>query len=155
MFHQNRSSKLFQLSSLLRRMSDVYDVPIVITNQVTTSIPSDDGLLKRPPPSSSSVMGGGQNGNKIQPALGLIWSNCVTTRFILQRKDGLMAKISTGGSNDNGNASVIKKEGGAATTTTTTTMQRVRKACVLQSVCTPEESEVWYFIDTGAVVAVS
>ncbi|KAK1743864.1 hypothetical protein QTG54_005461 [Skeletonema marinoi] len=25
---------------LLRRMSDVYDVPIVITNQVTTSIPS-------------------------------------------------------------------------------------------------------------------
>eukprot|EP00984_Skeletonema_dohrnii_P035621 scaffold35620_cov155-Skeletonema_dohrnii-CCMP3373.AAC.1 len=156
MFHQNRSSKLFQLSSLLRRMSDVYDVPIVITNQVTTSIPSDDGLLKRPPPPppSSSVMGGGQDGNRIQPALGLIWSNCVTTRFILQRKDGLMAKISTGGSrNDNGNASVIKKEGAA--TTTTTTMQRVRKACVLQSVCTPEESEVWYFIDTGAVVAVS
>ena len=30
-----------------------------------------------------------------------------------------------------------------------------RKASVLQSVCTPEESEVWYFIDTGAVVAVS
>eukprot|EP00985_Skeletonema_marinoi_P001655 scaffold668_cov124-Skeletonema_marinoi.AAC.2 len=159
MFHQNRSSKLFQLSSLLRRMSDVYDVPIVITNQVTTSIPSDDGLLKRPLP-PPSVVGGGQDGNRIQPALGLIWSNCVTTRFILQRKDGLMAKISTGGcnaggSNDNGNASVIKKEGGAATTTTTTTMQRVRKASVLQSVCTPEESEVWYFIDTGAVVAVS
>ncbi|KAK1743863.1 hypothetical protein QTG54_005460 [Skeletonema marinoi] len=67
-----------------------------------------------------------------------------------------MAKISTGGSNDNGNANAIKKEGAATTTTTTTTtMQRVRKACVLQSVCTPEESEVWYFIDTGAVVAVS
>jgi len=116
MFHQHRSSKLFQISSLLRKMSDVYDVPIVITNQVTSSIPSDDGLLlKRPSDDMSCMMGGVGQNNKIQPALGLIWSNCVTTRF----------------------------------------MQRVRKASVLQSVCTPEESEVWYFIDAGAVVAVS
>ena len=156
MFHQTRSSKLFQLSSSLRKISDVYNVPIVITNQVTTSVPSDDGLLKRqlplmPPHSASMLGGGGQVGmHQIQPALGLIWSNCVTTRFILQRKDGLMAKISTGGNDDNGES---KEEGTA--TTTTTRMQKVRKARVLQSVCTPEESEVWYFIDTGAVVVVS
>lgn len=162
-FHQNRSCTLFQLSSALRKMSDVYDVPIVITNQVTTSIPSDDGLLKGPPPPPlSSMMGQRGNENQIVPALGLIWSNCVTTRFILHRKDGLMAKISTGGnSNDNGgggesatengNLNSNKKKGAAAATR----MQRVRKACVLQSVCTPEESEVWYFIDAGAVVAVS
>ena len=159
MFHQHRSSKLFQISSALRRMSDVYDVPIVITNQVTTSIPSDDGLLKRQS-SSSSLLSSASSPNKIQPALGLIWSNCVTTRFILQRKDGLMAKISTGGngngelasSENDGNSDANNKNGA---TSTTTMLQRVRKACVLQSVCVPVESEVWYFIDTGAVVAVS
>ena len=158
-FHQNRSSKLFHLSSLLRRMSDLYDVPIVVTNQVTMSIPSDDGLLlKQQPPTTgtttttTAVSGVGRD-NAIQPALGLIWSNCVTTRYMLHRKDGLMANISTtssggGGSNDEGDSNVNKKK-------EIIRRQRVRKACVLQSVCTPDEREVWYFIDTGAVVAVS
>jgi hypothetical protein len=166
LFHQHRSSKLFQISSLLRKMSDVYDVPIVMTNQVTSSIPSDDGLLIRQPSSSStslssssfdtSSMMGGVGQNKIQPALGLIWSNCVTTRFILQRKDRFIPKISTNDdgetASENGNSNANNKD--VATTKSTTAMQRVRKASVLQSICTPEESEVWYFIDAGAVVAV-
>ena len=164
MFHQHRSSKLFQISSLLREFSDLYDVPIVITNQVTSVIPSDDGLVKggggggegHSTSSTSSVstaMGGMQN--KIQPALGLIWSNCVTTRFILQRKDGVVARISH---NSNSNcAETSSFEGNDKSTKVgTTIMQRsVRKATVLQSVCTPEESEVWCIIDTGAVVSVS
>jgi hypothetical protein len=95
-------------------------------------------------------MGGMQN--KIQPALGLIWSNCVTTRFILQRKDGVVARISHGSKNTGTTSSEGNEK---STKAPTTTMQRsVRKATVLQSVCTPEESEVWYIIDTGAVVTV-
>ncbi|KAL7452367.1 hypothetical protein ACHAWC_004090 [Mediolabrus comicus] len=157
MFHQHRSSKLFQISSLLRQFSDLYDVPIVITNQVTSVIPSDDGLVKgggrghsTSSTFASTAMGGMQN--KIQPALGLIWSNCVTTRFILQRKDGVVARISHGSKNTGTTSSEGNEK---STKAPTTTMQRsVRKATVLQSVCTPEESEVWYIIDTGAVVTV-
>jgi hypothetical protein len=52
---------------------------------------------------------------------------------------------------ENGNSNANNKD--VATTKSTTAMQRVRKASVLQSICTPEESEVWYFIDAGAVVA--
>ena len=97
-------------------------------------------------------MGGIQN--KIQPALGLIWSNCVTTRFILQRKDGVVARISHDSKNT-GTASSSEENDKSAKTTTLIMQRSVRKATVLQSVCTPEESEVWYIIDTGAVVTVS
>ena len=131
----------------------MYDVPIVITNQVTTSIPSDDGLTRggqQPTSLSMPTMVGGRIHNKIQPALGLIWSNCVCTRFILQRKDGFFAKISHESSSKLDDASNDENK---TTTPTTITKQSVRKACVLQSVCTPEESEVWFVIHAGAVVA--
>ncbi|KAL7536380.1 hypothetical protein ACHAXR_007128 [Thalassiosira sp. AJA248-18] len=151
MFHFQRSSKLFQVSSQLRKLTDVYDVPILITNQVSASIP--------PIIIGSSSSSGSDNTlrfsstpEQVVPALGLLWSNCVTTRYILQRKDGMVARVPDVGNgnrlNDGSESKSTTKQGGKKE-------MRVRKARVLQSVNMPEEREVWFVIDTGEVFAVA
>jgi hypothetical protein len=145
MFHRQRGSKLLQISSQIRKLSDVYDVPILITNQVTASIPPIVGSGSNSFDTSSLSLG--QN---VVPALGLMWSNCVSTRYILQRKDGMVATLPTAdgiiGNDMNGTKNVKqtkKKE------------LRMRKARILQSVNMPGKGrEVWFVIDTGEVLAV-
>ena len=80
MFHKQRSSKLLQVSSNLRKLSDVYDVPILITNQVTACIPPTEG---------SGSANASLSQEQVVPALGLAWSNCVSTRILLRRENGL------------------------------------------------------------------
>ena len=142
MFHRQRGSKLLHASSQLRKLSDVYDVPILITNQVTASIPPTVGSGSNSFDTSS--LNSGQN---VVPALGLMWSNCVSTRYILQRKDGMVATVDDSVGNDMNGAKNVrqakKKE------------LRMRKARILQSVNMPEKGrEVWFVIDTGEVLAV-
>ena len=145
MFHRQRGSKLLQMSSRLRKLSDVYDVPILITNQVTASIPPIVGSGSNSFDTSSLNLG--QN---FVPALGLMWSNCVSTRYILQRKDGMVATLPT--VDDNIGNDLI------GTTNVKQTKKkelRMRKARILQSVNMPEKGrEVWFVIDTGDVLAV-
>ena len=45
MFHRHRSYKLFQISSQLRKLSDLHNVPILITNQVTASLSISPSLV--------------------------------------------------------------------------------------------------------------
>ena len=165
MFHFQRRSKLLQISSQLRKLSTVFDVPILITNQVTASIPpivaGGNGSSSFDMVSASMLAtssGGGYQ--KTLPALGLIWSNCVSIRFILQRKDGATFSL-----DDNvGNAEQQQNErdvvAGDIEKSQKQTVRkkrevRLRKARVLQSVnMEKEEREVWYVIDTGEVLAV-
>ncbi|KAL9190804.1 hypothetical protein ACHAXT_000510 [Thalassiosira profunda] len=142
MFHIQRSARFLRVSSQLRRLSDAYDVPILITNQVTASIAPETGVAS-PDPLSFPM-----NPEQVEPALGLAWSNCVTTRYILQRKDGMIAAM------PKENASVDQTKGGGDRKPAQREM-RVRKARVLQSVNTPAEREVYFVIDTGHVVAIS
>lgn len=68
--YTQRSEEMFQTATQLKKISDIYNVPIVVTNQVTSSY------------SSSPLERGGAI-----PALGLSWSNCVNTRYVLTRKE--------------------------------------------------------------------
>ena len=145
MFHRQRGSKLLQISSQIRKLSDVYDVPILITNQVTASIPPIVGSGSNSFDTSSLNLG--QN---VVPALGLMWSNCVSTRYILQRKDGMVATLPT--VDDNIGTDLI---GTKNVKQTKKKELRMRKARILQSVNMPEKGrEVWFVIDTGDVLAV-
>lgn len=120
------------MSSQLRKLSDLYDVPILITNQVTAFIPPNDTLSLSSTPEQEVI-----------PALGLIWSNCVSTRFILQRKDAMVPAVS--GENKCRDQNNPKN-------TTKKNWIRVRIARVLQSVNMPKDREVRFVIDTGEVV---
>lgn len=134
-FHQQRGSRLLHISSQLRKLSDLYNVPILITNQVTASIPSSDT------PSLSTSPGGDL------PALGLAWSNCVSTRYILQRKDEIMAvAVSDEKCKDQSNSIVGKRS---------SYFMRVRVARILQSVNIPKDREVRFVIETGGVVVLA
>ena len=142
MFHVRRSGHLLGMSSRLRRLSDVYHVPIVVTNQVTASIP----------PLMEGVAGEGPNSSAlpaaepVKPALGLVWSNCVSTRILLERRDGMLARPSSEAATDLTSVRFAPK--GEKTV-------RVRKARILQSVNLPPKREVWYTIDTAGVDAIA
>jgi len=164
MFHFQRSSKLLQISSQLRKLSNVFDVPILITNQVTASIPpivaGGNGSSSFDMVSASMLAtssGGGYQ--RTLPALGLIWSNCVSTRFILQRKDGATFSLDDNVGNAEQQQNVQQSVAGGEKSQKQTMKKkrevRLRKARILQAVnMEKEEQEVWYVIDTGEVLAV-
>eukprot|EP00580_Thalassiosira_gravida_P020065 CAMPEP_0201674508 /NCGR_PEP_ID=MMETSP0494-20130426/37271_1 /ASSEMBLY_ACC=CAM_ASM_000839 /TAXON_ID=420259 /ORGANISM="Thalassiosira gravida, Strain GMp14c1" /LENGTH=516 /DNA_ID=CAMNT_0048156675 /DNA_START=316 /DNA_END=1866 /DNA_ORIENTATION=+ len=147
MFHRQRGTKLLQISSQLRKLSDVYDVPMLITNQVTACIPPTAGGSSLVASSLSSTS------EQVVPALGLLWSNCVSARIILLRKDGMTVTVpDRNGSHDNQDRLKDVNENNRKKGTK---VMRARKARALQSVNMPEEREVWFVIDTGEVAAVA
>lgn len=167
MFHFQRSSKLLQISSQLRKLSNVFDVPILITNQVTASIPpivagGNGGSSFDMVSASMLATSSGGVCQKTLPALGLIWSNCVSTRFILQRKDGATFSLDDNVGNAEQQQNVQQKDSAAGDieksqkqTVKKKREARMRKARILQAVnMEKEEWEVWYVIDTGEVLAV-
>ena len=143
-FYQRRGSRLLHISSRLRELSDAHDVPILITNQVT-AFAADVGT--NPSSSSSSPTRDDGEIRWAVPALGLAWSNCVTTRYILRRTDRVVDAAADGicgGAERPGDAGGGKK-----------TMMRVREARILQSVNMPEDREVQFVVDAGDVVVVA
>ena len=160
MFHRHRSYKLFQISSQLRKLSDLHNVPILITNQVTASLSRSPSLVevavasgatgRRMPVSFSAS-------DEVVPALGLVWSYFVTTRYILRRTEEMVV----GASHDENSDDIeggIELEGGIEKNDGKIgkrIVRRLRHARVLQSVNMPQEREVCFVIDTGEVTVVS
>ena len=62
--YAKRSEALFSIAAQLKKLSDCYQVPIVVINQVTTSLELD----------------------RVIPALGLSWASCVNTSYMLSRQ---------------------------------------------------------------------
>ncbi|CAB9509652.1 KaiC [Seminavis robusta] len=58
-----RSYLMFELSAILKALSDQYQVPILVINQVTCDLNRKQNL----------------------PALGLSWANCVNTSYVIRR----------------------------------------------------------------------
>lgn len=69
-------------SAQLRRLSDEYGVSFALANQATAALSNRSGLG-----------GGGCSSNNMVPALGLSWSNCISTRFILRRSESLESRL--------------------------------------------------------------
>jgi hypothetical protein len=70
---QHRSTMFFQISSLCKSLSSVYQIPFLVINEATTKIANTDNAFV----SSSN--------QRLQPALGLSWSQCVNSTFFVTR----------------------------------------------------------------------
>ena len=89
---KERTSKLFDFSSRLKRLADSYRIAIVVVNQVTSGGFSDKqeslNLLKNTDSNFFSH-------NSTIPALGLAWSHCINTRIMLRKDDNAIRSILT------------------------------------------------------------
>lgn len=151
LFFQRRGPRLLRLSSRLRELSDVYDVPVLITNQVTAF--AEQISASCPEPSSVlSTTTFGEQSRWAVPALGLAWSNCVTTRYILRRTEQMVD--ATTDVIGYGRKRPMDAEG-KEIITGTQQMMRVREACILQSVNMPADLQVRFVIDSGDILVVS
>ena len=147
-FYMRRSSRLLRISSKLREFSDVHDIPILITNQVTAFA---SGVGAGSHSRTSSTHDGGQRRWPV-PALGLAWSNCVTTRYILRRTNRMIdAAVDV----IRGNPGGPRNAGGNNDIAVSRKMMRVREARILQLVNMPAEREVQFIVDTGDVLIVA
>ena len=102
-FFARRSEILFGLSAQLRKLGDQYGVAFVVANQVTAGKAASGGGGPRIMGGSGGGSGSGAGGNAI-PALGLSWSNCINTRFVLRRSETLSSRmgVSSAGSGRSG-----------------------------------------------------
>lgn len=75
-FLRQRSTLLFRCASVLKRLSDVYNFKVIVTNQISASLASTLPIGTSTP---SLAYG--------QPSLGLSWSNCVNTRYWIHKRD--------------------------------------------------------------------
>jgi DNA-repair protein XRCC3 len=67
-----RSSLLFEIAAILRKLSDEFRIPIVVINQVSSDFSSSDSHI---------------------PTLGLSWANCVNTSYLLRRSSIMAAPL--------------------------------------------------------------
>lgn len=148
MFHFQRSSRLLRVSAHLRRLSDAHDVHVLITNQVSAFIPPTLGGGSSDPSSFIPT-----TPEQVVPALGLVWSNCVTTRYILRRGNGTTAMVPYENIHRADDDSRQKDVIGSRCKKLERRELRLRKARVLQSVNMSEEREVQFVIDAGGAAA--
>lgn len=73
-----RSNFLLKHAKALKRLSHQYKIVILIINNVTSDINQNAG--------DSSKGFFTEKKGLLQPALGLLWSNCVNERILLKRK---------------------------------------------------------------------
>ena len=69
-----RSSRLFTAAQKMKKLSQQYRIPFVVINQVTS-------YFQNPSAHCNPAM----LPQNVVPALGLTWSNCVNTRYLLAR----------------------------------------------------------------------
>ena len=138
-FFARRSEILFGLSAQLRKLGDEYGVAFVVANQVTAGKAASGG--------GPRIMGGGGGGGgNIKPALGLSWSNCINTRFVLRRSETLSSRMGvssavrgSGGSNGitNANGNQQQNQQAQAPVSMFKRWARVTKSPVLPPVSVP------------------
>lgn len=88
-YYAKRSEKLFTISSQLKSLSDIYNVHILIVNQVTASI--EQQYI----PTSSHNRTMVEKGST-KPSLGLSWSYCVNDRYIISKSTATTTSTSHG-----------------------------------------------------------
>lgn len=81
-FLQQRSTLLFRCASVLKRLSDMYNFKVIVTNQISASLSSTLPIGTSIPSLSYG-----------QPLLGLSWSNCVNTRYWIHKRDDMPSDV--------------------------------------------------------------
>ncbi|XP_046381841.2 DNA repair protein RAD51 homolog 2-like [Haliotis rufescens] len=82
----DRTNFLSQEAAILKYVAEVFSIPIVVTNQITTRYGRPDAVGDCDNDGSSSVTAEG-DGGYVTAALGNTWSHSVNTRLILQYLD--------------------------------------------------------------------
>ena len=82
--HGTRAQQLFGLAARLKRLSDEFNVAVVVTNQVTDK-PLDAAAAVSVAPWERSACGLPDGGGMRVPALGTAWAHCSNTRLLLTR----------------------------------------------------------------------
>ena len=77
-FYSRRATALFRASACLRRLADLHGVAVVVTNQATA----------KPSSAATATTTATTTATSSVPALGLAWSSCVNSRYILERSEG-------------------------------------------------------------------
>jgi DNA-repair protein XRCC3 len=78
-----RSKMLWRQANQLQLLSDSFNVPFVVVNQVSDYFNSDSRINYSSGSTTSSYQRHGST--KVIPALGLTWSNCINVRVLLER----------------------------------------------------------------------
>ncbi|CAL8467000.1 g6536 [Coccomyxa elongata] len=81
--YAERTAQLFRMAGLLKKYADMYEIAVVVTNQVMDAV----GAMGGPEP--ASLHSGGlklmSSGREVIPALGPSWACCVNLRIFLSR----------------------------------------------------------------------
>lgn len=75
----------FKISSKLKAQARQFGLAVVVTNQVTDSVNSSEGLR------IGNLRCLYSSGRRVCAALGLSWANCVNTRLLLSRNEERVA----------------------------------------------------------------
>ncbi|XP_067680532.1 DNA repair protein RAD51 homolog 2-like isoform X2 [Haliotis asinina] len=92
----DRTNFLSQEAAILKYVAEVFSIPVVVTNQITTRYGRSDAVVDSELDGSSSLIEEGDR-SFVTAALGNTWSHSVNTRLILQyleagRRQVLVAK---------------------------------------------------------------
>jgi hypothetical protein len=91
-----RTYYLFSLANQLKRLSETYNLAVVVVNQVSADMQLSS--------SSSSSSSNNNNNREFNPALGLTWSHCINTRFIVQKPLGTSSYRISASENEESNS---------------------------------------------------
>ncbi|KAL5009265.1 hypothetical protein ScPMuIL_014846 [Solemya velum] len=81
-----RTNFLSKQAAILKYLAEVFSIPVVVTNQITTRFG-----ISEPEQMDEGSFGG--DGGYVTAALGNTWSHCVNTRLILQYLDGARRQV--------------------------------------------------------------
>jgi hypothetical protein len=85
-FIMKRAQTFFQASAILKRLSDQFQVPVIMVNEVTSNMSDLNGR------SNSSTAASRASS---RPSLGLAWSCCINQRYMLTRREEFVLSMPT------------------------------------------------------------
>ena len=128
-FCQERATLFFQLSSRLKLLSSMFQVPILIVNGATTKIMTYAGE------------------KSLEPALGLSWNQCVNSTYFIGRRPGGYYDSTHVGVADDENGDTSQHQSQQATTGSSSVVRRILR-CKKSPLNRSEES-IDFYIDSG------
>ncbi len=80
---KDRQSLLIEQAQALKQAAERFDIPVLVTNQVTGRFGANDGLNGH---SNIATRGGGGGASSVTAALGAVWAHAVNTRLVLENR---------------------------------------------------------------------
>lgn len=79
---KDRQALLIEQAQTLKQAAERFDIPVLVTNQVTGRVGANDGLNGQ----GNSGAGSGGGSSNVTAALGAVWAHAVNTRLVLENR---------------------------------------------------------------------